>query len=123
MYWRVSRARNTRWNASGVIRSPGKWGGAGLKILANENMSGAVVTALRSGGHDVLWVLTDFPSATDEVVLARAFAEQRLLITFDKDFGELVLARGLAASDGVILCRISQPSPAEAARRIAQTID
>jgi predicted nuclease of predicted toxin-antitoxin system len=94
-----------------------------VKILANENMSGAVVTTLRSNGHDVLWVLTDFPGAKDEAVLARAFSEQRLLITFDKDFGELVFAKGFAASDGVILFRISQPTPGEAARRISATID
>ena len=91
-----------------------------MKILANENMSGAVVTTLRAAGHDVL---STSPARRTKSCSREPLSEQRLLITFDKDFGELVFARGLDASHGVILFRISQPTPAEAARRIAATID
>ena len=50
------------------------------------------------------------PRSSDEVVLARAQTEDRLLLTFDKDFGELAFRFGLPIS-GVILLRLSASSP------------
>ncbi len=46
-------------------------------------------------GHDVLSALEKAPRATDEALLALAWQEQRVLITEDKDFGELVFVRRL----------------------------
>ena len=90
-----------------------------MLLCANENLPEACVVALRQAGHDVLWIREAAPGASDTVVLARAQAEKRLLITFDKDFGDLVFHRGLAASHGIVLFRIYQPSAAVLARRIA----
>ena len=56
-------------------------------------------------------------------VLARAVTENRLLITFDKDFGELVLRRGAKASRGIILFRISQLSAASVAKRVSAVLE
>jgi len=81
-----------------------------VRVLANENVSGDIVQALRNFGHDVLWIRTDAPGSSDEVVLARAQTEDRLLLTFDKDFGELAFRFGLPIS-GVILLRLSASSP------------
>lgn len=55
-------------------------------------------------------------------MLARAFAESRLLLTFDKDFGELVYRRGAKASHGIILFRIPQPSSAAVAERVTAVL-
>ena len=55
-------------------------------------------------------------------MLARAVAEDRLLITFDKDFGALVFRRGAMASRGVVLFRIPQPSAAAVAERVTATL-
>jgi len=60
-----------------------------MKFLANENMAGDAVAALREKGHDVLWVRTASPGSDDTTILAHAVEENRILITFDKDFGEL----------------------------------
>jgi predicted nuclease of predicted toxin-antitoxin system len=46
----------------------------------------------------------------------RAASENRLLITFDKDFGELAFRQGLFSPSGIILFRIKAPSPAQVAR-------
>jgi predicted nuclease of predicted toxin-antitoxin system len=46
-------------------------------------------------GHDVLSALERNPNATDEELLTLALTEQRILITEDKDFGELIFAHGL----------------------------
>lgn len=93
-----------------------------MRWLANENVPGDAVELLRSNGHDVAWVRTDSPGATDPQVLARAVAEQRILLTFDKDFGQLVFQAGHAASCGVVLFRISTPSSAVTARRILSAL-
>ena len=82
-----------------------------------------VVEELRRRGHDVTWVRTDFPGASDDVVLARALAEKRLLITFDKDFGDLVFHKGSAASCGVVLFRLRGIPPTAVALRVADALE
>jgi predicted nuclease of predicted toxin-antitoxin system len=89
-----------------------------VRLCANENLPEACIVALRQAGHDVLWIRETAPGSSDTVVLSRAQAEQRLLITFDKDFGDLVFHRGLAASCGIILFRILQPSAGILAERV-----
>jgi predicted nuclease of predicted toxin-antitoxin system len=75
-----------------------------MYFLADESCAGPVIRALRQGGHDVLAIAEVAKAATDEDVLKRALAENRILITEDRDFGELVYARG-RSSAGVILVR------------------
>jgi len=87
-----------------------------VRLLANENLPGEAVQALRSEGHDVLWVRTEAPGSTDRDVLARAVAEHRILLTFDKDFGELAFRERLSAASGVMLFRVVPTSPADVAR-------
>jgi len=89
-----------------------------MRLLANENFPGDAVTALREAGHDVAWVRTDAPGSNDQGVLARAQAEDRILVTFDKDFGELAFRTRLPATSGIILFRITSPS-ADAVARVA----
>ena len=67
-------------------------------FLANENVPGDAVAAARKAGHDVTWIKEVLPGASDEAVLDRSVAEHRVLVTFDKDFGELAFRRGRAAS-------------------------
>jgi predicted nuclease of predicted toxin-antitoxin system len=78
-----------------------------VRILAHENFPGEAVTTLRQHGHDVAWVRTDAPGSSDQEVLQRAQAEGRVVVTFDKDFGELAFRYGLPASSGIILFRIA----------------
>lgn len=87
-----------------------------MRFLANENFPGDAVAALSTLGHDVAWVLADSPGISDPEVLARAQSDDRVLLTFDKDFGELAFRAGLPASCGVVLFRISSPSPAQMIR-------
>ncbi len=87
-----------------------------MRILANENFPSKAVEALRAHGHDVLWVRTDSPGSPDSKVADRAAAEGRLLVTFDKDFGELAFRRGLFSPAGIILFRIKAPSPVHVAQ-------
>ena len=86
-----------------------------MQLLANENIPGDAVTALRQQGNNVAWVREDSPGITDLQVLDRAQRENRILINFDKDFGELAFRYGLPASCGIILFRITTPSPGHVA--------
>ena len=57
-----------------------------MRFLADENFPGGAVTALQTRGHDIVWVRTAAPGSIDEDVLAWATRENRILLTFDKDF-------------------------------------
>ena len=82
-----------------------------MRIIANENVMAAVIRELRTRGHDVLWVKESMPKATDDAILAHAQVENRLVLTHDKDFGELAFRCGLPATCGVLLIRLSGTGP------------
>jgi len=86
-----------------------------MRILANEDFPGEAVTALRKPKHDVAWIRTEAPGSSDQDVLNRACLEARLIVTFDKDFGELAFRSKLPATCGIVLFRISAPSAAHVA--------
>ena len=92
-----------------------------MRILANENFPAEAVGALRARGHDVFWARTDSPGSPDSEVVKRAASEHRILITFDKDFGELAFRRGLSSPAGIVLFRIKAPSAAHVAE-VAVTV-
>ena len=94
-----------------------------MRLLTNENVSGGVVRALRERGHDVLSAKESMRSQPDESLLARAQAEGRVLVTHDKDFGELAFRSGLPAECGVILIRLSGDSPESDNARALELIE
>ena len=65
-----------------------------MLLLAGENLPRAAVQALAQAGHDVVWIRLSSPSLRDSEVLARATREIRILLTFDKDFGDLARESG-----------------------------
>ncbi len=75
-----------------------------MKFVADESCAAPVIRALRQAGHDVVAIAEVARGATDNQVLDRAFTENRILITEDRDFGEMVFGRG-RSSAGVILVR------------------
>lgn len=81
------------------------------KFLANENVPGAAVEAARQAGADITWVRDISPGISDDAVLTLAQAEGRILLTFDKDFGEMAFEQGKTAAPGVILLRPRLRSP------------
>jgi len=93
-----------------------------MRLCADENMPGDCVVALRHQGHDVLWVRETMPGAADEQVIAKAMIEQRVLLTFDKDFGNLVFKAGKSVDAGIVLFRISQPSAAAVTEELVRAL-
>ncbi len=77
-----------------------------MNLLADENLDRSVIARLRQDGHDVLAVAEMEPGIEDTAVLARANERNALLLTEDKDFGELVFRQQLVHA-GVILVRLA----------------
>jgi predicted nuclease of predicted toxin-antitoxin system len=93
-----------------------------MKLLANENCPRLIVDALVAAGHDVVWIRTASPGLPDPDVLSLAVVENRVLITFDKDFGQLAFHHGLPASCGVVLLRLSLADPVAAGALIVKAL-
>ncbi len=81
-----------------------------LKFLVDECTGKRLSILLKNAGYDVIFVGDWKPSASDEEVLQKSNQDERILITDDKDFGELVF-RLEKPSSGVILIRASTTDP------------
>lgn len=88
-----------------------------MHLLADESCDFSVVRALRAAGHDVLAVSEVALGATDDEVINLARRDKRILLTEDKDFGQLVFAAAQSVS-GVIFMRY----PATARSTLPQSI-
>lgn len=86
-----------------------------VRWLANENFPAPSVAVLRAAGHDVLFIAESHASVDDTEVLALARKEGRWLVTFDRDYGELLYARNYAPPPAVILLRVTSYRPDEPA--------
>jgi predicted nuclease of predicted toxin-antitoxin system len=75
-----------------------------MNFLADESCAGPVIRALREAGHHVVAIAEVAKGTADEQVMERALKERRVLITEDRDFGELLYARG-GSSAGVIFVK------------------
>lgn len=93
-----------------------------MRILADENIPGAAVQRLRDEGHDVLWIRESCPGVSDEAVIGLAIEDRRIIITFDKDFGELAVVRTSPLPEGIVLFRIVMESPSSVAATVCATL-
>ncbi len=88
-----------------------------MRYLADENVASPIVAWLRARGHDVLYAAETGPGFDDAVWLARAEQEQRILVTSDKDFGDMIFRDGIS-SRGVVLLRLEKLSMSERLKRL-----
>ncbi len=91
-----------------------------MNLLADESGEREVVERLRAEGHPTVYVAELSPSITDDQVLSEANAHAALLVTADKDFGELVFRLGRIHA-GVVLIRLaglSSPAKAETVSQV-----
>jgi predicted nuclease of predicted toxin-antitoxin system len=92
-----------------------------VKFLADESIDRQIVERLRKEGHDVCYVAEMDPGISDDDVLAHANHNSALLITADRDFGELTF-RHARISQGIILVRLAGLSPAVKAEVVSSGI-
>lgn len=92
------------------------------KLLLNENFPAPATAVLRVNGIDVLAIGETNPGVTDQAVMALAVQTQRWIVTFDRDYGELVFGRKLAAPPAIILLRERHYRPEEPADWIMELL-
>ena len=76
-----------------------------MKLLANENFPLSSVKILLSAGYDIKIIGIECPGILDSEVMEIAIKEHRLILTFDRDYGELIFKKGYKPVAGVIYIR------------------
>mgnify|MGYP001156213051 CR=1 FL=1 len=81
-----------------------------MRLLANENFPLKSVIYLKEKGYDVKAIGIDNSGIMDEEVMDIAIREERLILTFDRDYGELIFKHNYRPQKGVIYLRIKEIS-------------
>jgi predicted nuclease of predicted toxin-antitoxin system len=90
-----------------------------VQLLADENVHSVVVERLRLLGYEVEWVAQTSAGAQDEEILARPDIGELILITYDRDFSDLILRQGFPAPRSILYSRLGRAEPRYIADRIA----
>lgn len=88
------------------------------QYLANENFPLASANLLREAGLAVAIVAKETPGASDTAILERAAHERRIVLTFDRDYGDLIFRRRQTVPAGVIYFRYDPSAPEEPAEHV-----
>ena len=94
-----------------------------MRLLADENVPYPAIAALRSDGHDVISVAELSPGSADTDIFDWAIRDDRIILTFDKDFGEIARQTPASAQSGVILLRGAMPPPPDVGRHFVEAIN
>jgi predicted nuclease of predicted toxin-antitoxin system len=86
-----------------------------IRLLLNENIPLASARLLRKVGLDIISILEDSPGISDQEIMERANREGRIIVTFDRDYGELIYRQHLPAPIGVLYLRFTPLTPEEPA--------
>lgn len=89
-----------------------------MKLLLDTCVWGGAKAELQAAGHDVLWAGDLAQDPGDEGILAQAHREQRVLVTLDKDFGDLAVRRGLPHRGIVRLVNIAARQQGAVCQRV-----
>jgi predicted nuclease of predicted toxin-antitoxin system len=89
-----------------------------MKVLLDSCVCGGACAVLKAAGHDAVWT-GDWPrDPGDEEILAHAYKQGRVLVTLDKDFGELAVLRGIPHKGILRLVNISSRQQAAVTMQI-----
>jgi predicted nuclease of predicted toxin-antitoxin system len=94
-----------------------------MRFLANENFPKVSVHILRQKGHDISAVIESSPGAKDPDVLKQAAAERRIILTFDRDYGELLYKSKPSDVAAVVYFRFFPATPEEPAEFVLRVLN
>jgi predicted nuclease of predicted toxin-antitoxin system len=94
-----------------------------MLLLANENFPLASVVYLRTKGFDVIAIGIDNPGVSDDEVMQIAIANGRTILTFDRDYGELIFKHSYKPQGGVIYLRLNEYRPDEPGKLIEDLLN
>ncbi len=92
------------------------------KLLANENFPYQSISYLVEKGFDVISIGLDNPSILDSEVMLIAMKEERVILTFDRDYGELIFKHNYKPDNGVIYLRLDEFEPVEPGKIIEKML-
>ena len=84
-----------------------------MDFLANQNFPLTSIQILRQAGHHVVSIIEEAPGSRDRDILARAHAENLVILTFDRDYGEIIFRHKAAPPAGLVYLRFAPSTPAE----------
>ena len=94
-----------------------------MDFLANENFPLLSVRLLREAGHHVVGIIQEAPSSKDKDILKRAHTERLIILTFDRDYGELIYRHQALPPAGVVYFRFAPATPSEPAEILLNVMD
>jgi len=80
-------------------------------FLADENIPLCSVKQLRKEGCKIISIMEEFAGSSDKEILELSSRNKWVIITFDKDFGELIYKQRFNIPYGIILLRVTPKSP------------
>ncbi len=93
-----------------------------MRFLANENFPFPSIKLLRENGYEVLSVSEELSGASDEVVLQKAVDENLIILTFDRDYGELIFKYQREQPPAVIYFRLKGQTPNDAGKLLLEKL-
>ena len=94
-----------------------------MDFLANENFPLLSAQLLREAGHRVVSVIQEAPGSKDEDILKLAHVERLIVLTFDRDYGELICRYLALPPAGVVYFRFAPATPSEPAEIFLNLVD
>lgn len=94
-----------------------------MDFLANENFPLSSVRFLREAGHRVVSIIQEAPGSKDRDILKRAHNERLIILTFDRDYGELIYRFQALLPAGVVYFRFAPATPFEPAEILINAME
>ena len=94
-----------------------------MRLLCDANVGSIIARAMSQAGHDVVRAIEVTPDAEDVEVLAFAVTEQRVLVTCDRDFGELIFLHRADQPPAIIYIRFEPAEVADILPRLMPLLD
>lgn len=94
-----------------------------MRFLANENFPFPSLKHLRHSGYEVISIAEELSGISDEEVLKKAVAEELIVLTFDRDYGELIFRYQQETPPAVVYFRTKGQAPEEAGKILVDKIE
>ena len=93
-----------------------------MRLLVDENVHAVVIRRLRADGFEVEAIAETAAGLSDVEILAMPDIADRVLITYDRDFGELIFKHGMPTPRVLVYSRLGRAEPRHVAERIAEIL-
>jgi predicted nuclease of predicted toxin-antitoxin system len=94
-----------------------------MKFLADENFPLLSSKILKENGIDILIIALSSPGISDKEILNLAIIEDRTILTFDRDFGQLIFMENFRPQAGVVYFRLESFKSSEPAEFLLRTLE